>query len=206
VDHGLTPIATALDHSPPMPCVRMGRRGLGPPAPLVPARESGRARAIAGARNDAAPRPVVILQPAVGSERMDTRWTLPLAEALVAGGALALIAVLLAIGADLRRHFDSAPLIEEALPSAVRVPQVSGAGPTFTDPPPGRATAARAEAVTRALRHLGIDGVTALAGADAEIVLRGTVDSEEERSLSLTVARALSQGERLVDRIVVEPE
>jgi len=209
VDHGLRPIATAPDHSPPMPCVRVGRRGLGPPAPLVPARERGRAHAIASARNDAAPRPFVILRPAVDSERMGTRWALPLAEALVASGALALIAVLLAVGADLRRHLDPAPLIEEALPAGVRVPQVAGAGPTFTDArpaPAGRATAARAAEVTRALRHLGIDGVTALAGENAEIVLRGTVDSEEERSLSLTVARTLSQGERLVDRIVVEPE
>jgi hypothetical protein len=209
VDHGLTPIAAGLDHSPPMPCVPMGRRGRAPPPPRVPARESGRPRAIASPRNYAAPRPVVISHPAVVPERLGTQWTLPLAEVLVASGALALIAVLLGIGADLRRRFDPAPLIEEALPAAVRLPQASGVGPMFGDPQPallGRATAARAAEVTSALRHLGIDGVTAFPGENAEIVLRGTVDSAHEKSLSLTVARALSQGERLVDRIVAEPE
>jgi hypothetical protein len=128
---------------------------------------------------------------------------------LVASGALALIAVLLAIGTELRRRFDPAPLIVEVLPAAVRAPQVSGGEPAFTDPRPvplGRAAAARAADVTRALRQVGIDGVTALASADAEIVLLGTVDSEKEKLLSLAVASTLSQGERLVDRIVVEPE
>lgn len=209
MEHGLTPIAAALDHSPLMPCVHVGRRGRLPPAALFAAPQSGRPLAIASPRNDAAPRPLVISHPAVASERTGTPWTLLLPEALVTSGALALIAVLLAIGADLRRQFDSAPLADEGLPAAVRAPQVSGGEPAFTDPRPvplGRAAAARAADVTRALRQVGIDGVTALASADAEIVLLGTVDSEKEKLLSLAVASTLSQGERLVDRIVVEPE